>query len=253
MTIQGELEVLYEDIRKINNKTYQALRIRGRILQRINTACETLKVNPTSEVARRSLVINLEREKGFLDIIRRGMKNGRIVLKVTLGITKKYLDDSSRDEMLQMLQLLIDTMDYAKTKIKTVEKRIKKGEKLEMNDYSGQHLNEFLETLKEEEAIDKEIALRLRGESNLVATRMERLLRKTGIKFNLNTAVWGTGSGAAIAGLGAIVNAGGEVSTERIIVATIIGIIAVTYTMMKVTSQQIKDEEDGRREGYGGS
>jgi len=248
MSEEGELQVLYKDIRQINNKTNQAIRIRGKILQRINQACQVLKQNPSDERSRRSLVINLERERGFLDIVRKGIKNGIKVLKATLRISKRYLDGDVKNEMLQMLQLLLDTMEFAKGKVKAIEKRIKKGEKLEKKDYAGQHLNEFMETLREEEAIDREIDLRLRGESNFMETRIEKLQKKLGIRFTGQSVSFGTLSGGVVGGVGGIVVAtGGTVSIPVLIVA----IIGVAYAGMKVVSKNIEAEEESRREESG--
>ena len=66
-------------------------------------------------------------------------------------------------------------MQFAKGKIKVIGKRIKKGEKLEESDYAGKHFKEFLQTLKDEEDIDKELALVLEGKSKQVRSKLNVL------------------------------------------------------------------------------
>ena len=54
-----DLEALQKDITQVEYKIYQAARIRGKILDRINQACEALSRNPSDNAARNTLVINL--------------------------------------------------------------------------------------------------------------------------------------------------------------------------------------------------
>jgi len=66
-------------------------------------------------------------------------------------------------------------MEFAKNKIKVLEKRIRKGEKLEEKDYAGGHLDQFLETYNEENEIDRELALILKGKSKKVRSKLNIL------------------------------------------------------------------------------
>ena len=149
----GDLKTLQKDITQVEYKIYQATRISGKILDRINQACEALTKNPSDKAARKTLVISLERERKFLDIIRNGIKNGISILEITLKELKKAgMDPTAKAEMLQTVQFLIDTMQFAKGKIKVIEKRIKNGEKLEeKEELKKQKEEERLERLKEKE------------------------------------------------------------------------------------------------------
>lgn len=173
------LRKIAEDINKTNKKVNQALSIRKRILERIINACETLKVNPNDKKARDFLVNNLDREKKFLEIIRRGSKEGVKSLELTL----KYLKDTEAQEGVKaateaIILNLIDSMQFSQRKIKVIEKRIKLGERLEYRDYDNMHINKFLETLQEEEELDKEIAARLKGELNRIVPPFKALVEK---------------------------------------------------------------------------
>ena len=122
-----ELQVLYSIIQGVNNKTIQALRIRGNILININRTALTLQANPGDQAARRSLVLNLDRERKFMSIIKHGVENGESILKSTLKILRnidKKNPDTINNEMLQMLQLLLDVMGFADSKLNAIKKRI---------------------------------------------------------------------------------------------------------------------------------
>ena len=176
MSLQNDLAALQKDMGAVQNKVSQAIRIRGAILQRISQACAVLKANPQDKSARRSLVINLERERRFLDIVRKGTKKGESILDITLVELKRIeAKPQDKSQMAQIIQFLIDAMRYARGKIKVIEKRIKKGERLEKRDYAGRYLNEFMETLKDEEKLDEELALNLEIGSRKYYSQFEAL------------------------------------------------------------------------------
>ena len=245
----GDLKTLQKDITQVEFKIYQATRIRGKILDRINQACEALTKNPSDKAARKTLVISLERERKFLDIIRNGIKNGISILEITLKELKKAgMDPTAKAEMLQTVQFLIDTMQFAKGKIKVIEKRIKNGEKLEEKDYAGQHLNEFLQTLKDEEKIDMELALVLEGKSKQVRSKLNILgymvkdpyIRVAGLASAAVT------TGAAFGGSSYYNALGVSPPTDSIpaLAATIIG---VSVAIMVILAHSTFSYEEGRR------
>lgn len=63
-------------------------------------------------------------------------------------------------------------------RVRAVQRRVKRGEKLELKDYSQKHLSQFIETLKEE--LDKELALRLKGELDLIRPKIIAISSKLG-------------------------------------------------------------------------
>jgi len=244
-----ELQVLYSIIQGVNNKTIQALRIRGNILININRTALTLQANPGDQAARRSLVLNLDRERKFMSIIKHGVENGESILKSTLKILRnidKKNPDTINNEMLQMLQLLLDVMGFADSKLNAIKKRIELGEALEQRDYNGRYLSSFMETLKEESRIDREINLRLQGNSQFMANRLERLQSRLGIRFNWKTAPGALTGPIVGGGTGAIVIATGGAVSIPILIA---GIIFLSYIGMRSWTSQ--SEEKSLRAGAG--
>ena len=125
MSLGRNLKTLEKDIVFIQKKISQAVRIRGKILERISRACTALQTDPSNEAARRSLIINLERERKFLDIVREGSKGGVEILNATLSELKKIeAEPNVKSQMAQLIQFLIDAMEYTKGKIKVIEKRM---------------------------------------------------------------------------------------------------------------------------------
>ncbi len=178
----AELTALGESVYKVNVKILQALRIRSKILQRIRDSCEILKADPLDRNARDSLVTNLERERKFLGIIRRGSKEGIKALEKALKSLKRTQAPEDVKATTEALILnLIDSMRFSERKIKAIEKRVKQGERLEYKDYTNKHITKFLDTLKEEEELDTEITARLKGELNRIVPPFKALAEKLGI------------------------------------------------------------------------
>lgn len=251
-----DLKTLKEDITQVEYKIYQAARIRGKILDRINQACEALTRNPSDKAARKTLVINLERERRFLDIIRNGIKNGISILEVTLKVLrdgKKRQEEqikNGRDPQLQKkyfevitemqtIQFLIDAMQFAKWKIKTIEKRIKKGEKLEERDYAGQHLKEFLQTLEDEKKIDMELALVLEGKSKQVRSKLNILKYMVKDKY-----IGFAGLGTAVLTSGLAYRASSPSDSIPVLAAEVIG---TSVAIMLILAHSTFRYEEGRR------
>ena len=175
-----DLKALAKEIQVIQKKTAIAIEWRRRITKRVSEVLTILKQNPADEKVRQGLVDCLKRERQFVDMVRKGTKSTISILEITLKELrdekkqqekklKKGKDEKLQKEYveviteLQTIQFLIDAMQFAKEKIKVIEKRIKKGERLEESDYAGKHLNEFLQTLEDEKKIDMELALVLVG------------------------------------------------------------------------------------------
>ena len=123
-----DLETLSKELQVIKRKTDVAVKWRRRILERISEVIEILRQNPGDKDTRKRLVKALDRERQFLDMVRNGTKNTISILEVTLKELKKaQIDSQIKNQLLQTVQYLIDAMQFAKGKIKVIEKRIKKG------------------------------------------------------------------------------------------------------------------------------
>ena len=193
-----KLKSINQQVIKIQAKLYQALGLRQKIFKKIAQASELLKQNPNNAKARSSLVICLGREAKFLDIVRRGSKEGISILKDTSKQLKGVEGEPSDKEILSNVILnLIDAMRFAKRKTKVIEKRALQGEKLESRDYANKYIDRFLDTLKEEEELDEEIAQRLSG----VLKRIVPPLRALALKSGLGTI------GSALGAFGGVVPA----------------------------------------------
>jgi hypothetical protein len=177
-----ELEVIQQQINQISIKVNQALRIRKKILDRIKGACEILVTNPHDTGARDRLMINLDREKKFLDIIRKGSKEGISALKnAKRHMGKLEAPDDVKASMETLIANLIDVMGFTQKKIKMLEKRVKQGERLEYRDYADTHIKNFLETLDEEKKLDIEICARLKGQLPKIVSPFQALTQRLGI------------------------------------------------------------------------
>jgi len=178
----NKLKSINEQVNEIQFNLNRVLRFREEIFSKISQASELLKQNPNNKKARRSLVSCLNREAKFLDIIRRGSNEGISVLKDTSKELKGAEVKPADKEMLSNVILnLIDAMRFAKRKIKVIEKRVLQGERLEAKDYANKYFNKFLETLKEEEELDEEIAQRLRGVLNRIVPPLRALALNSGL------------------------------------------------------------------------
>ena len=205
----------------------------------------------------------LKRERRFLDIIRNGIKNGISILEITL---KELRDEKKRQEEqikngrdpqlqkkyfeviteMQTIQFLIDAMQFAKWKIKTIEKRIKKGEKLEKSDYAGQHLKEFLQTLEDEKKIDMELALVLEGKSKEVKKIWNYVTKDRG--------AWGSGvisapitAGLSYAGTPYFHNVLGVSSPADSVEGLVATIIGVSIAIVAGLAYSTRHFEESRR------
>lgn len=248
MSDASDLEILLKQLQEIKRKTEVAMWLRRRILIRVSQAVSSLKQNPGSKEAREGIVKALEREEQFLDMVRKGTKESIKILSLTKNKLKKAkMNELEKAQMLQLLQFLIDAMEFAKSKIKTLEKRIEKGEMLERVDYAGKYLDEFLQTLDEESSIDKELALILEGKSEKVRSKFNIL------KYMLRKDILAKGAGAAaietgVALGGSIYFTGSAVppqDTIPLIVATIIG--AAAAIMLNFSAQTFTVEERRRK------
>jgi len=173
-----------EDLNKILIKSEQAIRIRENIIKRITSACEKLTKNIRDVNARRSLTINLEREKNFLDIVINGSRYVEGILYITgreLEHSKEISDDDKAALRFIMANLL-DAMRFVRKKEKVLKKRIKKGEKLlKGGAILGVNFEDFKKTIEQEAQIDRELALRLAGKMGRINNPMIAMLKKYGL------------------------------------------------------------------------
>ena len=160
------------------------------------------------------------------------IKNGR-----DPKLQKKYFEVVTE---MQTIQFLIDAMQFAKGKIKIIEKRIKKGEILEERDYAGQHLAEFLQTLDDEKKIDNELALVLEGKSKQVRSKLNILKYMIKDKY-----IVAAGLGTAAFGGGLL--AYGSSSPSDSIPALAAEIIGVSLGIMLILAYSTFSYEEGRR------
>lgn len=187
-----DLKALAEEIVAIKGRVAIALNRRKEIFSRILSSCEKLKADPLNKAERRRLSWYLNVEVRFLDEVRKGIKDSISILEITLKelgneqkMQEKRIKGGRNAELqkeyfeaitaMQTIQFLVDTMQFAKEKIKVIEKRIEKGEKLEESDYTGRHFKEFLQTLDDEARIDNELALILEGKSKKVRSNLNIL------------------------------------------------------------------------------
>ncbi len=248
MSDASDLKTLLEQLQEIKRKTEVAMEWRRRILIRISQAVSALKQDPSNKESREGIVTALEREEQFLEMVRKGTKEGIKILNRTRNVLKKAkMNELEKAQMLQLLQFLIDAMKFAKSKIKTLEKRIEKGEMLERVDYAGKYLDGFLQTLDEESSIDEELALILEGKSEKVRSKLNILkymLRKDILAKGAGTAVIDTG----VALGGSMYYTGSAVPPEDaipLIVATIIG--AAAAIMLNFSASTFMAEERRRK------
>lgn len=109
-------------------------------------------------------------------MITNGTKNAISILEVTLKEVKVTdVNPKEKEVMLQSIQYIIDAMQFAKGKIKVIKNRIKIGERLESKEYANEHLDKFLQTIKEERVIDSELGLILEGNSDKVRSKLNIL------------------------------------------------------------------------------
>jgi hypothetical protein len=182
MAKSKEFKAIQDEFKYINIKIAQALRIRNKILDRIKNACDALLKNPSDKKARDSLMINLDRERNFLDIIKRGSKKAISSLK---EIKKKLSviegPKKVKATMETLIDNLIDSMWFTQKKIRIISKRVRQGEKLEYKDYADKHINNFLVTLEEEKQLDLEIVARLKGDLPKIITPLQAMAERLGI------------------------------------------------------------------------
>ena len=161
-------QALAEQLQQVRDKTDQALRIRKKLIGRISQACTILEKEPYNRRAQQVLINNLDREKRFLDIMRRGHKKGISILKKIrrkIGRIKNPRYIPIKDETIDMISNLIDSMRFVHKKVKVIEIRVKKGEilakRLAEKRTSTKQLRKFIDTLEEERELDQELAARL--------------------------------------------------------------------------------------------
>lgn len=248
-----DLLTLKVDIEKIQNRVKDFQAFREKLLERIRTSCGELKNNPTNKKARRTLIISLHGERRFLKLVREGAKEVISILEATLReLRKAKINPKIKAEMLQTIQFLIDTMQFAKGKVKVIERRIKKGEKLEEKDYAGEHLTEFLQTLNEEEEIDRELGLVLQGKSKKVRSEW-RTIAKYMVKDEwIRAAGSGTAAAGSAAGyFGSLSITGSGRPPEDTILVIVGTIIAASLGVMYALAKETYDHEESRRKGLG--
>jgi len=244
-----DLETLRADIKKILNRVKEFQAFREKMLERIYTSCGELKNGPTDRKARNNLLISLRGERRFLKLIREGAKEVISILKVTLReIRGSKLEQKIKAELLQIIQYIIDAMQFAKGKIKVIEKRIRKGERLESKDYAGEHIDVFLETLEEEKEIDKELGLILEGKSKKIIGRLD-ILKYMSRKDILATGLGFAAFEAGVAYGGSMHFTGSGVPSEGTLIPIIITIIGASLAIMVNFSKSTLSAEERRRKG----
>ena len=183
-------------------KVQQALRIRSKIIERMDLIISELKSNLQKEkfpdfpgmglvsVNKRlnqSLVMALEKEEKFIEIVKRGSKLALATLKKTLKLIEKSdLPSEEKIRIEEIILNLIESMRFIKINMRHIGDRVKYGKKMAEKNYGEENGNifysrvlvqSFVDTFDEERQLDERLAKKLRGELRKVYTPLNRFLQ----------------------------------------------------------------------------
>ena len=88
-----------------------------------------------------------------------------------------------------------DALKFTSEKINVIKKRVRIGRKLEKKGYPTEHLEQFIETLKEEEQIDAELDKRLNGELSRIEPNFLELINNLRLPKRAITGILYSGVG----------------------------------------------------------